>query len=122
MVDYRIVVTDLTNNPLGELLDFKSLRFQKVLNREGECMVGISLKSPSLTSGLIQLGKRDIYIYRNDDIVWGGRLLNYVGALTAKDDIITFVAKGFFHLLKKRLVPSSKTNVDAGEIVWQWIV
>ena len=121
MVNYRVVITDLSNNQLGELIGFKDLTFKKVRNREGDCTVVISVKNESLTSNLIQLGQRDMYIYRNDDIVWGGRLMNYSGMITGGDDVITLVTQGFFALLKKRYTSLGFTNTDAGNIAWGWI-
>jgi hypothetical protein len=121
MVTYRIVITDLAGKELGELLDFKSLTFRKVLNREGECYITMPLKSDNLTADIVQLGLRDVYVYRNDDIVWGGRLRNLTGALTGGDDYVTLVASGFMVLLKKRLAFTPYTNTDAGQIVANWI-
>jgi hypothetical protein len=121
MVTYRIVITDLAGTQLGELMDFKSLTFRKVLNREGECYITMPLKSENLTPNLVLLGLRDVYVYRNDDIVWGGRLRNVTGALSGGDDYVTLVASGFMVLLKKRLAISPQTNTDAGEIIWNWI-
>lgn len=121
MVTYKIVITDLAGTPLGEITDYKSLSFQKVLNREGDCIITAPIKSSSLNGNMLLLGQRDIYIYRNDDIAWGGRLLNKSGRITGGDDLITLASQGFMSLLKKRVTTDFIDNTDAGEIVWTWI-
>src|SRR4051812_2600637 len=104
MIDYKIVIKDLSGNALAEIDRYKSLRYQHVLNREGDCSFGVSINDEKLTGNLMQLGQREVYIYRGSDIVWGGVLLNEQGGITGKDDVVTFRAKGFFWYFTKRLI------------------
>lgn len=123
MHTYKIVVRDNDGTTIGEFDRFNNLKFKHVLNREGDCSFDISLKDEKANSQMIQLGKREVYIYRNDDVVWGGHMFNYDGGLSASGGYITIYAMGFMDLLKKRYTASISEHIDKdpSQIMWDEI-
>ena len=122
-IEYHLVVKDINGNTIGEFDHFSNLRYKNVLNREGDCSFDIDLKDDKATGAFIGLGVRDVYIYRNDDIVWGGRMWNYNGKVPRGDCNITITLSGFLKMLKKRAVftKQSYTAIDAGQLCWNLI-
>ncbi|HEX2910384.1 MAG TPA: hypothetical protein VH186_06215 [Chloroflexia bacterium] len=122
-MEYHIIVKDITGNTLGEFDRFSNLRYKSVLNREGDCSFQINLKDDKATNAFIALGVRDVYIYRDDDIAWGGRMWNYHGRVPRDDCMLTVTLSGFLKMLKKRCIytKESYTSIDAGQLAWNLI-
>lgn len=120
MVKYRIVIKSTEGETLGEIENFKDLRFKHVLNREGDCSFKVSIKDPKLTAAFVMLGLREVYIYRNHDIVWGGILLNDSGSISGGDDMVTFRAFGFLWYAKSWKINgvAEYTTTDFSDIAW----
>lgn len=123
MTDYEIQIKDLDGNIKGVFTNFQSLKFSHTLNREGYCRFTISLSDPKVDGNMIQIGKREVYVYREGTRVWGGILTMVEGALTSNNDMMTVYAKGFMEYFKARYTDDSRifTSTDAGEIAWTLI-
>lgn len=121
---YKIIIKDIiTGETLGEIDRFSELRYMTVLNREGDCSFKVSIKDEKLLSGLLATGQREVYIYREDQIVWGGILLQESLSITGGDDLVTFRCKGFMWYLRKMLIEglAPYTNSDQIAIAWDLI-
>lgn len=123
MIKYQIVITDLDGNEQGEFENFKDLYFDHVLNREGSCKFKVRLSDSKLNTNMVQLGKREVYIYRDETKVWGGTMVFLQGGLSKGNDYVTIYAKGFFDLFKTRYTSALRefTSTDAGAIAWTLI-
>lgn len=123
MIKYQIKITDLDGNEQGEFENFKSLYFDHVLNREGSCKFKVRLSDNKLNTSMIQLGKREVHIYRENTKVWGGNIILLQGALSKNNDDVTIYAKGFFDLFKTRYTGALRefSSTDAGAIAWTLI-
>jgi hypothetical protein len=122
-MEYHIVVKDILGNTIGEFDHFRNLQYKTVLNKEGDCAFDIDLKDEKATAAFIALGARDVYIYRDDDISWGGRMWNYNGRFPSSDSYMTIRVQGFLRLLKKMCIyaKESYTGIDAGTLLWDRI-
>lgn len=122
MIDYRIVVKDLAGNTLGEFDRYTNLRFQKVLNKEGDCSFDIDISDEKATSTFIAPGLREVYIMRNNQTVWGGVMWHYNGKIPTVDNTITIQCVGFLRWLQKACVYVKQSYTsDAGALCWTLI-
>jgi len=118
-MEYKIVIKNLTGDSLGEIVNYDKLTFTHVLNAEGSCQFEMSLTDPNYQ--ILAIGNRELYIYRDDDLVWGGSIIMASGTYGGTDETVTVYAKGFFDLLRARFTGYNREfiGIDAGEIVRQ---
>src|SRR5438045_1794653 len=94
-MNYQLIVKGTDGGVRGEFVQFQELDFKHVLNKEGDCSFKISVKDPNANTTMIQLGQREVYVYRDNTIVWGGLMIGLTGSLTGGDDVLTINCKGF---------------------------
>lgn len=127
MINYKVVIADLDDNIIGEFENFTDLKFNHALNRESDCNFKISLSDPKANSAMLQVGRREVFIYRQEDgtatKVWAGIMVNISGSLSEQDDKITVSALGYLSLFKQRVLTADRsfTATDAGLIAWTLI-
>lgn len=127
MIVYKVVIADLDDNIIGEFQNFSNLSFNHALNRESDCNFEISLTDEKANSQMLQVGRREVFIYRQDDgtatKVWAGVMVDLSGTLDQKGDRVTVYAKGYLSLFKNRILLADRTftATDAGTIAWTLI-
>jgi hypothetical protein len=113
---YQIIVKDLSGNAIGEIDRFKNLTYKRVLNREGDFSFDMSMLDQKANSTYIAHRQREVYIYRDGQVVFGGDM--FLDSGTAKftnDDIFTVSGKGFLNRLINRYSdPGFDSTGDAG--------
>ncbi len=123
MTNYEIQIKDLDGNVKGVFTNFTGLEFSHTLNREGYCKFTVSLSDDKVDGNMIQVGKREVYVYREGTRVWGGIMTMVDGSLTPNQDNMTVYAKGFMEYFKARYTDDSRifSATDAGAIAWTLI-
>lgn len=118
---------DKSNIFLGEILNFKNLKFGKRLNNYGQCSFDIEVDD-TVAGALISLRKYTVWIYKvatgGDVLVWSGEQVRRTGKLQPDEsDWCTIYCYDWFYLLKDRYTAQlvNYTNVDAGLMAWNLI-
>lgn len=119
---YEFIIKDKNGNALASLDTAQNRRFNWYLNKSGDASFDISIDDPKLNGDMLLLGDKELYIYRNNQKIWGGELTLETDAIDDTQAIATFTAKGFFDLLSKKIVgsaatPRSFSATDAGSII-----
>jgi hypothetical protein len=126
MSAYEFIIKDKAGNALAVLDGARNRKYEDVLNGSGMASFSISAKDEKLSADLILPGNKELYIYKNGDLKWGGEIAHWRLDLDGATDQIMVTARGFLNLLDKKLAgsPSSPrvfTNTDAGSIAWTLI-
>jgi len=115
---------DRSNIFLGEIINFRNLKFGKRLNNYGQCSFDI-LVDDALAGALISLRKYTVWIYKvtstGDVLVWSGEQVRRTGKLNAEEnDWCTIYCYDWLYLFKDRYTASTVTydGIDAGLIAW----
>lgn len=106
-------VLDRTGVPSGDA----SLRYVRTLNGAGSCEFTLPLDDPFVTMTNFAEGEREIHLYRDGVLVWGGRLWQWeITSVTS----VRFMAQGFFSTLSRREVVDDLlfVNDDQLDIAW----
>lgn len=121
MTQHKIVIKTREGQTLGVIDKYENLRWKHVLNREGDASFEVVVDDPK--SSLIATGNREAYIYRDDDIVFGGTIRLVDGELSRSSSTMKVNVLGFFELLQKARSPANKdyTATDQSNILWDLI-
>lgn len=118
---------DKSNIFLGEIANFRNLKFGKRLNNYGTCSFDIQVDD-LIANALISLCQYSVWIYRvtstGNVLVWSGEQRRRTGKVVENhDDWCTIYCYDWLYALKDRYTAQSATysNVDAGLIAWQMI-
>ena len=116
---------DKSNIFLGEIFNFKNLKFGKRLNNYGQCSFDIEVDD-LLAGALINLRKYTVWIYKvatgGDVLVWSGEQVRRTGKLQPnEDDWCTIYCYDWLYQWKDRYTAQTVTydSIDAGLIAWQ---
>lgn len=123
MVNYRIVVKDGNDDPIGEFQTFRNLSLGKRLNNYGECSFEVPATDAKLSS-LIALRVYSVYIYRDDVLLWAGEQVNRQGNLDDKgDNWCTITCFDWLEQLNHRFTVNEKIYEyqDGSQIAWDLI-
>lgn len=118
---YEFLIKDKNGNTLAVLDSARNRSWEVYLNRTGAASFTVNLADSKINQDLLLLGNKELYIYRNGILVWGGELVYSRSELPSGDIVVT--AKGFFDLLSKKLVgtaasPRVFSNTDLSTIAW----
>ncbi len=120
---YRVVITDIDGTPIGEIVNYLSIIFEKNLNNFGTCEVTVSLNEPNLAK-LISLRKYQTLIYKDNLLVWAGEQVYRKGQV---DDLtqepVSIISYDYLELFNHRYTNAIETytSIDAGAIAWDLI-
>ena len=117
---YEFIIKDKTGNILASLDSARNRSWEVYLNRVGSASFTVHLADPKVNQDLLLLGNKEIYVYRNGVLVWGGELINSRSELPSCN--VQINAKGFFDLLSKKYIgtaatPRVFTNTDLSTIL-----
>jgi len=120
---YEFVIKDKNGKALATLDSAFSRSFSTYLNKSGDAHFSLSIYDAKVTQEMLQLGNKELYIYRANTLLWGGELLYSRSDMSRETQKIDVSAKGFFDLLSKRYVgtaanPRVFTNTDLADIAW----
>lgn len=117
---YRVVITDLEDNPLEEI-PFNSFSYGFVLNDAGIFELSMPMQHPKATPDLLAPGQRHVHIRREGQLVWGGDLW-FAGASTT-DENLRIQGEGWFSRFRRRHVDEriDFENEDQVDIAWDLI-
>lgn len=121
--NYRIKIYDQDDTPLGELVNWFDVSFNKKLNDYGQCSVSFS-SDDELVIPFLALRRYVIKIYRDDTLVWAGEQIARRGSLQANsENMVTLTGAEFLEKLSQRYTGAYRRfdNVDAGTIAWTLI-
>lgn len=117
---YSIQVKTKTGDTIGEFTNFKDLTFGKMLNSYGSCSFKIPVSDPKINS-LIALRVYEIYIYRDDSLVWSGEMaLDQTVLSKDAQGWVQVTAYTWIQLLTSMYTGEevTYTTTDAGQIAW----
>lgn len=117
---YEFIIKDKAGNILASLDSARNRSWEVYLNRAGSASFTLHLADSKINQDLLLLGSKELYIYRNNTLVWGGELVTSKSDLPSGDIQIT--AKGFLDLLSKKFIGSAAsprvfTNTDLSTIM-----
>src|SRR3990172_11229342 len=102
MAKYSIIVKDKTGESLGEFTEWKNLKFSDRLNDYGECYFDVPITSQNLLE-LTALRRYEVFIKRDNTIVWSGEQVARNGNLQANSpNMVTIICRTFFEMLNSR--------------------
>lgn len=98
---HRVVVTNALGIPLDEV-PFSGLEYSFVLNGSGACGFSAAKNHPKVTPDLLAPGRRQVLVYRDGNLAWGG----YLWAIDAGSgsDEVRIVARDWFSRLERRYI------------------
>lgn len=118
---------DKSNIFLGEIFNFKNLKFNKRLNNYGQCSFDIEIDDVAAGT-LISLRKYTVWIYKvtntGDVLVWSGEQVRRTGKLNSdENDWCTIYCYDWLYLFKDRYTASKVIydGIDAGLIAFGMI-
>jgi len=121
-ITWRVDVHQLNNETaLLTDLNVQSFRIIYSLNGPGSFEADMSLVDPHATSSYLEPGQREIRVYRDDILVWGGVLWRV--DLDARNYKLRLSGEGYFSWLRRRLVENDllRFDDDQGDIAWDLI-
>lgn len=122
-MQYRIVVHDGNDVPLGEFTTYRNLTLGKRLNNYGRCSFEIPA-SDVKASDLVALRVYQVYIYRDGVLFWGGEQAIRDGNLDDKgNNWCTITCFTWFEQLMSRYTAAlvNYVGIDAAQIAWDLI-
>lgn len=123
MTRYTIEVRDKDGTKLGQFLNWKSLRFDKKLNSYGECSFDVPVTDDALRT-LTALRRYQVFVYRDNVIVWAGEQAVRSSSLSAaSDNLVTITCYDWLEQLNHRYTGANDrySATDAGAIAWDLI-
>lgn len=119
MTDYRVVVADLDGTPMDEL-PAQNLQYSYSLDGPGSINFTVPILHSKSTLELLDPGARELHVYRNDGLVWGGYLW-FLGASAQGDARCS--GEGWFSMLFHRLIDQDRLyqDEDQFDIAWDLI-
>lgn len=117
---YRVVIAELNGAELEEV-PHKNLSYSFALNNPGGCDFVLPKRHVKVKRSLLEPGQREIHVYRNDALVWGGYL--WTVGVSSTDESIRLAGEGYLSRYKRRLVMEEKIyeEEDQLDIAWQLI-
>lgn len=117
---YEFIIKDKAENILTSLDTVRNRAWEVYLNRAGSASFALHLAHPKVNQDLLLLGNKELYIYRNGTLVWGGELINSRSELPSGN--VQIIAKGFLDLLSKKYIGTSASprvfsNTDLSTIL-----
>lgn len=118
--EYHTIVADLAGNDIAEIPAGNPI-YSEVLNGPGAYSFTLPILNSKATRAILNPGLREIHLYRNDNLVWGG-FLNAVN-VSSNEKSIRFAAEGYYGRLKKRYIDVTREYIDTEQfdIVWDLI-
>lgn len=118
--EHRFVIADRDGVPLSEV-PAGNPQWSFALNEQGAANFTLPLQHPKSDPDVLAPGERQLLIYRENDLKWGGWL--ETAAPSTEQDIVRFGAIGWFGMLKYRLVTETLKFVgeDQFDIAWDLI-
>jgi len=116
---YRFVIADRSGAAQAEV-PAQNPQWSYVLNDAGAANFVLPLTHELCTEVILSPGQRQLLIYRDGSLKWGGWLET---AQPTLDGDVRFGAVGWFEMLKHRLVTDTKTytTTDQHDIAWDLI-
>lgn len=108
---YEWLIKDKAGNTLVTLDSAKNRQFKFYMNKPHDAQFDISIDDPKLTADMLNLGDKELYIYRSGVLIWGGELLNDDETVDENNETRTVYAKSFANLLSKKTVGSSASPI-----------
>lgn len=121
---YEFIIKDKAGNTIATLDSARNRSWEVYLNRSGSASFNVNLSDPKLNQDTLLLGSKELYIYRDGVLVWGGELSYSRSNLITGEMLVT--AKGFFDLLSKKITgtsasPRTFSSTDLSQIAWTLI-
>jgi hypothetical protein len=126
MTTYRLDLAQLGSSGLGTVIlaDFldtigvlgdADLVFNEVLNQDGSLEFSLPIDHNLVTTDNFAVGRRELHLYRNDVLVWGGKLWT----ADVQGWEVRFIGYGWEHDLGKRVIGAdyAVTDTDQFDIV-----
>lgn len=116
-VEYTVKIADLHGAILEEV-PAKNIQYSFFLNESGNANFSLPIDHPKCNYDLLTPGKRQILIYRNSTLVWGG----YLWAAQIQEPLVMFSAADWFSRLQHRYLsdPFSR-HQDQLKTAWDLI-
>jgi hypothetical protein len=121
--DYRVVIRDLESVPLDEV-PAKNLQYSEALNDVGNCSFVLPINHEKCTMTLLDPGKREVVVYRDNALQWGGYLTRPEITVDENEDAqVRFSCDSWFSRFFRRYIKETLkyTNVDQLSIAWNLI-
>lgn len=117
-MSYRVVIAGLDGGAYDEV-PAKNLQFTYVLNKPGSIGFTLPLRHPKTNPTTLAPGKREIKVYRDGVLVWGG----YLWDAQISGEEVRFGGEGYFSRLKHRYISTTVTftQQDQTDIAWSLI-
>lgn len=114
---YTITLKDRAGSTVVADVPATELRFNNNLNAPGAASITVPLRHTSVTPANYAVGQREVYIYRDAELVWGGEL--WAAQADASRQTLRLSATGFYERLRRRLIEDDQvfTAADASDIV-----
>lgn len=115
---YRVVVANLNGSDIAEV-PAKNLQFSYALNDKGAIDFTLPTRHSKCTKDILDPGKRELRVYRNDDLVWGG----YLWVASPQIDEVRFNGDSYWSRLERRRITENidYMTMDQFDIVWNLI-
>ena len=119
---YSIIAADQSGTRIGVIDRYSGLSFTRSLNKVGTCTFSVAY-SDAKAEYLRLGGLTQIYVYKDDQVVWGGYIESLDGTITESETTYRVSCKSFINLLRYRYSPKvvRYTATDAGDLVWDQI-
>lgn len=116
---YKFVIADLNGNELDEI-PAENPQWSYVLNDSGAANLVLPTRHPKCTQALLPVGQRELHIYKEGVLIWGGHLW---AADSSIEDTTRFAFEGYFGRLKRRYIDVTRKyeDDDQFDIVWDLI-
>lgn len=119
MVDWRVDVHDFATGTLV-LADAPFMHYSVswILNNPGSVEAEMYLHHPDVTAANFNGLTRELRVYRNNVLCWGGQI--WTQRVSRKDQKVRIVAQGYSHALMRRILNEGRlyTDEDVGDIAW----
>lgn len=114
---YTITLKNRAGSTVVADVPATALSFNNNLNAPGAARITVPLRHTSVTPANYAVGQREVYIYRDADLVWGGEL--WTARADADRQTLSLSATGFYERLRRRLIEDDQvfTAIDASTIV-----
>lgn len=124
MGKYEFIIKDKSGQILASLDSARTRSWDVYLNRPGSASFTLNVTDPKINQDILLLGNKELYIYRDQTLVWGGELVSSRSSLPPGEIQVT--AKGFFDLFSKKIIgnpvtPTTYTNTDLSTIAMNLI-
>lgn len=119
-VPYKVILTYL-NGAIIDEVPVSNLTFGYALDEAGSCSFTVALKDPKCTRAILEPGEREVKVYRDGVLVWGGYL--WTAYASWGEGHVRFACEGYLSRLSKRLVTSNLTytSLEQFDIAWNLI-